>query len=294
MKKNQIICTLPLPEVAKIARKSARTIRRWCQLGLIKGARCSRGGHWKVRVCLSGKDEMDIRTRARKAGGAPEDFDRELWGRTQERVWDLVAPASINRIKPGFERHKPSPKPTKEEVVQDQQQLLTIFLGEDVELVPVEKAWQTAAAFEWAESFGHGKSLLPIMEKVRRIGFMPVPRECFNYKMKPEVQTALDAAPHKPMFMAFYGAALNLLQSTGRCSVSKVCKRLGVPRATAYRHGLADAVSMARQESGRDLKKSSTPQSASANDERAWNSNRAKNTVHRDSDKWAGATKRRR
>jgi predicted site-specific integrase-resolvase len=291
MKKNQIIFTLPLTEVAKIARKSTRTIRRWCQKGFIQGARCSRGGHWSVRVFLSGKDEQIAKRRARQAGGSREDLERELWIRTQERVWDIVAPS---RIPSGFERHKKIPKPTEEEVTEGRRQFLSLFLGEEVELVPVKNAWETAAAFEWAESFGHGKSLLPVMEKVKRIGFMPVPRECFDYPMKPEVQTALEAAPHKPMFMAFYGAALNLLQSTGRCSVSKVCRKLGVSRATAYRHGLADAVNTARRESGRDLTKTAMPDDASESERRAWESGRAKNTVHRDPEKMVVAVKRRR
>jgi len=291
MKKNQIACTLPLNAVAKVARKSPRTIRRWCQKGFIKGARCSRGGHWSVRVFLTEKDERIAERRAREAGGSRKDWERELWIRTQERIWEIVAPS---RIPSGFERHKKIQKPTEEELMEGRREFLSLFVGHEVEMVPVEKAWEAAAAFEWAESFGHGKSLLPVMEKVKRLGFMPVPRECFDYPMRKEVQTALDAAPHNPMFMAFYGAALNLLQSTGRCSVSHVCRKLGVSRATAYRHGLADAVDRARRESGRELKKNSLPEEASESQRREWGSGRAKNTIHRDPEKMVGAFRRLR
>ncbi len=298
MKKNQIICTLPLPEVAKIARKSPRTIRRWCQLGLIKGARCSRGGHWKVRICISGKDEMDIRTRARKAGGRPEDFERELWDRTQERVWDLVAPASINRIKPGFERHKKIPQPIRKERIANAALATSWFsekyLREPVELATMEKAEELFAASEWAESQDIGVSLGPIMGKIREWGFMPIPKVCFTYVLDPSYQTAFEAAGRDHLRTAMYGAALNVLKSGKACSVQDVCRRIGISRATAYRKGVSQMVTLARNESGRDFKKSASPPSASADDLRKWNSVGQKNTVHRDPKKRAGGTRRQR
>lgn len=252
MKKNQVIHTLSLPEVAKIARKSARTIRRWCLLGLIKGARCSKGGHWKVRVCISGKDEMTIRARARRAGGRKEDLDRELWDRIQEKVWDLVAPSRINQIMPNFERHKRIPQPTRKERIAERALAASWFsekyLGEPVELATLEKAEELFAASEWAESQDIGASLGPIMGKIREWGYMPIPKVCFTYVLHPMYQTAFDVAGRDHLKTAMYGAALNVLKSGEACSVLDVCRRVGISRATAYRKGVTQMVAVARRE----------------------------------------------
>ncbi len=40
----------PLPEIAKICGKDARTIRRWCALGLVSGAFTTSGGHWRIKA----------------------------------------------------------------------------------------------------------------------------------------------------------------------------------------------------------------------------------------------------
>lgn len=264
MKRNQVICTLPLPEVAKIARKSPRTIRRWCQLGLIKGARCSKGGHWKVRVCLSGKDEEEIRARARRAGGSQEDFDRELWHQTQEKVWDIVAPSRLNRIKPGFERHKKPPQPSKKERIVDRALATSWFsekyLGEPVELATMEKAEELFAASEWAESQDIGVSLGPIMGKTRDWGFMPIPKVCFTYLLHPSYEAAFVAAGRDHLRTAFYAATLNLMKTGKPCSVEDVCRRVGISRATAYRKGVTHMVTLARREKMGVHAEASTPQ----------------------------------
>jgi hypothetical protein len=38
-----------LPEIARVARKNPRTIRRWCEAGRVPGAFQTQGGHWRVR-----------------------------------------------------------------------------------------------------------------------------------------------------------------------------------------------------------------------------------------------------
>jgi hypothetical protein len=39
-----------LPEVAELARKDARTLRRWCIAGVVPGAWKSPGGHWRIKA----------------------------------------------------------------------------------------------------------------------------------------------------------------------------------------------------------------------------------------------------
>jgi len=39
-----------LPEVADVAGKDARTIRRWCAAGVVPGAVQTPGGHWRIRA----------------------------------------------------------------------------------------------------------------------------------------------------------------------------------------------------------------------------------------------------
>jgi hypothetical protein len=275
-----MIATLPLPEVAKIARKSSRTIRRWCQAGLIKGARCSRGGHWKVRVFIGKKDREIIRRRARQAGGSQDDLDRETWGRVQEKVWDAVKPTSQTPPKlpegmefvpltskpaicggrggrppalpAGHERQKKAPKISKEEEVRNSALAYAYFSdkheGEPVELATREKAEELFAASELAEAEGFGASLYPAMKKVREIGFMPIPKECFTYLLHPRYQRAFLAAGRDPIKTAFYGAALNLMKSGNPCSVAAICRRVGVSRATAYRKRVLDMVALARRD----------------------------------------------
>jgi AraC-like DNA-binding protein len=38
-----------LPEIARSLHKNPRTIRRWCEAGLVTGAFQTQGGHWRVR-----------------------------------------------------------------------------------------------------------------------------------------------------------------------------------------------------------------------------------------------------
>lgn len=244
-----MIATLPLPEVAKIAHKSSRTIRRWCQAGFIKGARCSRGGHWKVRVFIGKKDREIIRRRARQGGGSQDDLDRETWQRVQEKVWEAARPSALPT---GFERHKKIPKATKAEKLAEAAALYSFFSekheGEPVELATREKAEELFAASELAEAMGVGASLYPAMKKVREIGFMPIPKECFTYLLHPRYQSAFLAAGRDPIKTAFYGAALNLLKSGKPCSVAAICRRVGVSRATAYRKRVLDMVALARHD----------------------------------------------
>ena len=237
-----------MPQIASIIGKNARTIRRWCQLGFVKGARRSRGGHWSVRVGLGTKDQRMISLRALQAGGGEENWRGEFAHRVMEKALDAVRPPQ------GFERCKGGAPWLKNDVaymVRKNGPLETIdpLTGEPMILLPLKRAWEIAAAFEWAESAGGaGQSLAPVLEKIKRLGFMPVPKECLSYPMKPEVQTALDHAGHKTLFMGFYGAARNTLQASGKCSVAAVCRKLGVSRATAYRHGAVEALKLAKKE----------------------------------------------
>lgn len=238
--------SLPLPAIAEIAGKSSRTIRRWCQLGFVKGARCSRGGHWKVRVFITEKDKYIARKRARAGGSS---FEAELRDRVAEKVWEAVKPS---RIPSGFERHKKTPKPTKAEKVAEAAALYSLVSekhdGEPVELATREKAEELFAASELAEAMGVGASLYPIMEKVREIGFMPISKECFTYLLHPRYASAFLAAGRDPIKTAFYGAALNLLKNGNPCSVAAICRRVGVSRATAYRKNVLDMVALARRD----------------------------------------------
>ena len=244
LKNNQTHFTFSLPEVAAIARKSSRTIRRWCQLGFVKGARCSRGGHWKVRVFITDSDKWLASKRARENG---TDYDAELQDRGREKLWDAVCPPK------DFERGKgiaPAREWSTAYKVRKNGPLesVDVFTGEPIVLLPLKRAWEIAAAFEWTESIGIGRGLAPVMDRIQRLGYLPLPKECLSYKLQKETQVALDHAGHKTLFMGFYGAARNSLQATGKSSVTAVCRKLGVSRATAYRHEAAAAVKLAKRE----------------------------------------------
>jgi hypothetical protein len=244
VKNNQTHFAFSLPEVAAIARKSSRTIRRWCQLGFVKGAQCSKGGHWKVRVFITATDKWLAEKRSRATGAG---YDVELQDRAREKVWDAVKPPA------GFERGK-GVAPAREWSVSYKVrksgpiESVDVFTGEPIVMVPLKQAWEIAAAFEWAESVGAGRSLAPVLDRIKRLGYMPIPKECLSYKLQAEIQTALENAGHKTLFMGFYGAARNTLQATGKCSVAAVCRKLGVSRSTAYRHDAAGAVALAKKE----------------------------------------------
>jgi hypothetical protein len=238
---------LSMPQMASIFGKNARTIRRWCQLGYVRGARCSQGNHWSVRVLLGKKDQRTISLRALQVGGGEHNWRREFAHRVMEKAFDAV------HLPRGFERCADGALRRKNEVsylVRKNGPLETTdpLTGEPIILLPLKRAWEIAAAFEWSESAGAGQSLAPVLDKIKRLGFMPVPKECLSYPMKAELQTALDHAGHKTLFMGFYGAARNTLQATGKCSVAAVCRKLGVSRATAYRHDAAAAVKLAKRE----------------------------------------------
>ena len=238
---------LSMQQMALIARKSSRTIRRWCQLGFVKGARASRGGHWSVRVMFTKKDADIVRARARRAGGIKENFEAEMAARYAEKAFDAVRPPKE------FERGR-GIRPAREwteayRVNRDgPTQSIDPFTREKITLLPIKKAWEIAAAFEWSESVGFGQSLAPVFEKIKRLGFMPLPSECLDYPMQDEVRIALDNAGHKTLFRGVYGAARNALQARGKCSVRAACEKLGVSRATAYRHGAEAAVRLANKE----------------------------------------------
>lgn len=236
-----------MAQMASVVRKNARTIRRWCQLGFVKGARCSSGGHWKVRVVLGQKDLQLISKRAQAIGDGKEKWASEFAHRVLEKAFDAARPPS------NFERKKgsrPWSEWTMRYMTRKNGPIETIYplTGEKITILPLKKAWERVAAFEWAESVGAGHTLAPMVEKIKRLGYMPVPQECLEYKMNDDLQYALGLAGHKTLFMGFYGAARNTLQATGKCSVAAVCRKLGVSRATAYRHNAAGAVKLARRE----------------------------------------------
>ena len=213
-------------------------------MGFVKGARCSRGGHWKVRVFITATDKWVAEKRSRASGA---DYDSELMDRVREKLWDAV------RTPLGFERGK-GVAPAREWSVSYQIrkngpiETIDPIDQEPVVLLPLKRAWEIAAAFEWAESVGVGRGLAPVMDRIKRLGYLPLPKECLSYKLQKETEIALDNAGHKTLFMGFYGAARNTLQATGKCSVAAVCRKLGVSRATAYRHDAAAAVKLAKRE----------------------------------------------
>ena len=236
-----------MAEMASVVSKNARTMRRWCKMGFVKGARCSAGGHWKVRVMLGKKDLQLISARARDDGGGKEKWAAEFAHRVLEKAFDAVRPPR------GFERGK-GMRPWREWTAAYQVrkngplEAFDPFSGEPIVLLPLKQAWEYVAAFEWADSVGAGASMSMVVPKMQRAGFLPFPKECLSYKWKPEVQTALDHAGHKTLFMGFYGAARNTLQASGKCSVAAVCRKLGVSRATAYRHGAVEALKVAKND----------------------------------------------
>lgn len=71
--------------------KSARTVRRWCELGLIPGAVRTKGGHWRVRC--SAKIVAKVRR-------AVDGFARRRFGAKRRRRDDATADAIL------FEAHK--------------------------------------------------------------------------------------------------------------------------------------------------------------------------------------------
>lgn len=259
MKKNQRIFTLHLPEVAKIARKSPRTIRRWCQLGFVKGAICTKGGHWRVRVFFTEKDEGIVRDRLRPSGGNHID---EVLGRIYEKVWDAVRPPV------GFERGKPTHKPTKKELIEARAMLASwwshAYYGKPAQVATKAKAEEIFAAFEWAASQDVGASLAPMMERVRSDGFLLMSDEVFSIPLHESFKTAFAASGRDWMGTAFYGAALNLLNSGKPCSVDAVCRIIGVSRATAYRKGVTRMVTLARREKMGVHAEASAPAGSSA------------------------------
>lgn len=202
-----------------------------------------------MRVFIGKKDREVIRRRARQSGGSQGDLDRETWVRVQEKVWDAVKPSVLPAE---MERHKKIPKPTKAEKLAEAAALYSFFSeklqGEPVELATREKAEELFAASELAEAMGVGASLYPVMNKVREMGFMPIPKECFTYLLHPRYESAFLAAGRDSIKTAFYSAALNLLKNGNPCSVAAICRRVGVSRATAYRKKVLDMVTLARRD----------------------------------------------
>lgn len=202
-----------------------------------------------MRVFIGKKDREIIRMRARQAGGSQDDLDRETWGRVQEKVWESVKPSVIPA---GHERLKKAPKISREEEVRNSALAYAYFSekyeNEPVELVTLKKAEEIFAASELAEAMGVGISLFPVMDKIRKMGFFPIPKECFTYLLHPRYSSALLAAERDPIKTAFYGAALNLIKSGKPCSVAAICRRVGVSRATAYRKRVLDMVALARRD----------------------------------------------
>lgn len=202
-----------------------------------------------MRVFIGKKDREVIRRRARQSGGSQDDLDRETWQRVQEKVWEAARPSALPA---GFERHKKTPKISKKEELQNSAVAYAYFSekyeSEPVELATLKKAEELFAASELAEAMGVGVSLYPVMDKIRRMGFFPIPKECFTYQLHPRYKSAFIAAGRDPIKTVFYGAALNLLKNGRPCSVAAICRRVGVSRATAYRKKVLDMVTLARRD----------------------------------------------
>src|SRR6266700_8261094 len=50
--------------LARLQGCSARTVREWCKGGLIQEAYQTRGGHWRIRMPLSGKTRLELHKRS--------------------------------------------------------------------------------------------------------------------------------------------------------------------------------------------------------------------------------------
>lgn len=233
-----------MPLAAAIARVSQRTLRRWCQRGYVKGANSTRGGHWRMRVFITQKDSWIIQKRVARGEGTTT-LKEEFEGRVFEKVWDAI---------------KPPPKPHRwlwnaaREAAKESGGLN----GESFQKLYGMAAWEKIAGHEFGESIGEPiQSLAPVMANIRRLGYLPA----FAGEMEmPE--KVVRAARGNPLLTAFYGAARNIIQQKGNCSVADVCARLGISRATAYRKKAVAGVVMAKKELVRLLPESPEPKNA--------------------------------
>lgn len=220
-----MLVSVSIREVAILAQKNQRTIRRWCQMGFVSGAWCSPGGHWRLRVSILKADRARARALARRS----KDYAGEIAG--------LVMAKAVAALRPpaGFDRGKP---PTAEAFKAADVEAAADLARAGYRAFPVAVAERVAAVGEFAESRGGAaNSLLQQLPAIRRAGWW-LAFSAGDGELSPAHDAAIAGVQHgKPLFVAAYGAARLLLANDSRCSVAAVCRKLGLSRASVYRRG---------------------------------------------------------
>jgi hypothetical protein len=223
-----MLVSVSMGEIARLAGKNPKTIRRWCKLGFVGGpgarALCSPGGHWRVRVSILKADRERARTLARRSG----DFAAEVAGIVFEKALSALRPPR------GFARGK---SPSRGVMAAAAAEADSELKRAGFVWFPVTVAERVAAVAEFAASRdGEPNQMRDKLPAIRRLGGWLAPRAAG------ELTYAHDAAivgveAGKPFFVAAYGAARLMLADGERVSLAAVCRRFGLPRASVYRRG---------------------------------------------------------
>jgi hypothetical protein len=93
--------SVSLLTLAKGLGKNQRSIRRWCELGIIPGAYRSKGGHWRVRR-FKLREQLKVIERVKKfarvRSSLPKNnqilFDKEAWQWLADGGWEKLTKAN--------------------------------------------------------------------------------------------------------------------------------------------------------------------------------------------------------
>lgn len=92
--------TFRLGQIAPYLEKDPRTLRRWCELGLVPGARRTRGGHWRIRGADRASVLRAIRGRVSFGRGDALVQDRGRRHKTRLRRENAYPPTMGARLVP--------------------------------------------------------------------------------------------------------------------------------------------------------------------------------------------------
>ncbi len=218
-----MLVSVSISEIAVLSGKSSKTLVRWCKKGFVRGARRSKGGHWRVRVSILENDKLRAKALARRSN----DYQSEIAGIVLEKAIAALRPPK------GFDRAR---KPSAE--------ALAPFYTEIEALLPFRItrpgiAEKVAAVREFAEVIGEPDTDLKgqRLAVARRQGLLVFKRAPDNEPLPEVYAKASRAAVYDAEGAALRSAITNLMRESKRVSVNSVCARLGWSRATIYRQG---------------------------------------------------------
>lgn len=239
-----MLISVSLNEIATRMGKNQKTIRLWCKSGFVRGAWCSPGGHWRLRISMRKRDCIKVAKRAKALRCSYEDIFAEA---VIEKIHHAIC------LPAGFERRKTKSKAYKEkmalEVLSDFEKAFTKDFGQPVKWMDADILEKISAGSEMLESQGGGSNgMLKSMPSKRQLGggFVFADMSPPDDENVPLFETIATSAKENPFFTAAYGAARNMLNESGRCSSSGVAKRLGISRSMFYRLGCEKMVKMAK------------------------------------------------